>query len=145
MTTVDIHTGGCLCGAVRFEVRALQPLYVCVCHCHSCRKAAGGAMVAWVTFREDDVTISGDALTERRSSPGVTRGHCARCGTSLSYRHARRPGQIDLTLASMDHPAAFTPVAHIWLEDKLPWLRLDDGLPGYARTVPPDKDPAPAN
>lgn len=138
------HTGGCQCGAVRYTVRALQPLYVCVCHCRSCRKATGGGMVPWVTFHAADVALTGEPLTERSSSPGVTRGHCAHCGTSLSYRHERRPGQLDLTLESMGRPEAFTPVAHIWLEDKLPWLQLDDNLPRYQKTVSAGADPEPS-
>jgi hypothetical protein len=141
MAAAQVHSGGCLCGAVRYEVRAELPLYVCICHCQSCRKAVGGGMVPWVTFRSADVTMLGEALAERSSSPGVTRGHCARCGTSISYRHERRQGQIDLTLASMDHPGSFTPVAHIWVEDKLPWLGIDDGLPRYQKTVSAGADP----
>ena len=129
-----IGAGGCLCGSVRFELRAL-PTYVCICHCKSCRKATGGAMVTWVTFRVSSVEIMRGSLENRQSSPGVLRGHCSRCGTSISYRHERRPHDIDLTLASMDDAMAFKPIAHIWEEDKLPWLIIGDELPQYQKTV----------
>jgi hypothetical protein len=132
---MSLATGGCQCGAVRFEAHA-APTYVCVCHCNSCRKATGGAMVPWVTFNEADVTFTQGQPREYQSSPGVTRGHCARCGTGISYRVQRRAGDIDLTLASMDDPHAFQPTVHIWVSDKLPWLVIPDGLPQYQRTVP---------
>ena len=61
----------------------------------------------------------------------------ADCGTSLSYRTERRPNNIDLTMASLDDAAAFQPVAHIWVEDKLPWVVIGDDLPRYQKTVTP--------
>lgn len=126
--------GGCLCGEVRFEARS-APTYVCICHCESCRKAAGAPMVAWATFRVQDVQFTRGAPVHHASSPGVVRGHCGRCGASISYRHERRPGDIDLTLVTLDDPSAFRPVAHIWVEDKLPWIGINDGLPQYPKTV----------
>jgi hypothetical protein len=131
---MSFATGGCQCGAVRFEARA-APTFVCVCHCNSCRKANGGAMVPWVTFNEADVSFIRGPLQEYQSSAGVTRGHCARCGTGISYRIQRRAGDIDLTLASMDDPGAFQPTVHVWVEDKLPWLVICDDLPQYRKTV----------
>jgi hypothetical protein len=68
----------------------------------------------------------------------VHRGFCPTCGTPLSYRHARRPEEIDLTLAALDDPAAPAPTCHIWIEHKLPWVRLDDGLPRFPRSRPGD-------
>ena len=129
-----VLTGSCSCGSVRYEALS-PPTYVCICHCTSCRKAAGAAMVGWATFPAKDVRIHGDGCRDHSSSPGVTRGHCAACGTSISYRNQRRPGDIDLTLASMDDAAAFRPVAHIWVEDKLPWVVIGDDLPQFQKTA----------
>jgi len=129
-----MHGGGCSCGEVRYEA-ADSPDFVCVCHCESCRRASGGAMVAWATFRQANFRITRGALRYQESSQGVRRGHCAGCGTSITYQNVTRPGEIDLTLASFDEPASFKPSAHIWTEDKLPWLTISDGLPQYARTV----------
>ena len=68
-----------------------------------------------------------------RSSPPVERGFCAACGTALTYRHAERPGDIDVTLTRLDEPGRFEPECHIWVEDRLPWMRIGDGRPQYAR------------
>jgi hypothetical protein len=56
----------------------------------------------------------------------------------LTYEHEDRAGQIDVSLTSFDDPAEISPSAHIWVEDKLPWLIIDDGLPQYARWVVSD-------
>jgi hypothetical protein len=128
------HLGRCFCGAVRLEALS-EPAFVCICHCESCRRASGGAMVAWATFRSVDVTITSGTMEMRESSPGVTRGHCARCGTHMSYQHVGRPGAVDITLSCLDDPSAFEPTAHIWVADKLPWVVISDGLPQYQETV----------
>jgi hypothetical protein len=65
----------------------------------------------------------------------VTRGFCARCGTTLTYAHTGRPGEIDVTVASLAEPARVTPRSHIWVEDKAPWLVLDDDLPQFRQKV----------
>jgi hypothetical protein len=104
---------------------------LCFCHCTSCRRAAGAVMVAWGTFNASDFSVTSGELTEVVTSPGVTRGHCAACGTSLTYRNEERPGEIDVTLATLDEPMALEPKAHIWVRDKLPWVRISDELPQY--------------
>ena len=127
-------TGQCFCGAVQFEVEG-PPKFQCFCHCESCRRAAGGVYVPWATFSRSSFAITGGEMVLHHSDPQVTRGLCARCGTSLTYEHEEREGQIDVTLTSFDDPSYFSPSAHIWVEDKLPWVNIEDGLPQYPRTV----------
>src|SRR2546429_4623035 len=81
--------GGCLCGGVRYQVSGAVS-NPCFCHCASCRKAAGAPMVPWGTFARASLRLSRGALAEYRSSPGVTRGFCAVCGTSLTYHNEAR-------------------------------------------------------
>ncbi len=124
--------GGCLCGAVRFTLDS-EPRYACHCHCRSCQKAAGAPLVSWATFRDRDLSIIAGVIAEYRSSPGVSRGFCAHCGTSLTYSHTDRPGEIDIAVASLTEPEHITPQSHIWLEDKAPWLAIGDDLPQFAQ------------
>jgi len=128
---LHVRTGGCLCGAVRCQVTG-PPLHVYVCHCDSCRRATGSVMVAWGTWPAARLAIRAGALAGFESSPGVTREHCARCGTSITYRNRSCPGEVDLTLASLGDPPDLVPTAHIWVADRVPWLLLNDGLPQYA-------------
>lgn len=124
--------GGCLCGAIRYRVTG-APQATSLCHCNSCRRATGGPSLAWVIFDEDKVEIIKGRLAIYESSPGVERGFCGRCGTSLSYRRANRPGLFDFTTISLDDPDAFPPDKEIWIEDKVAWETLDPDLPHYAR------------
>lgn len=127
------HSGHCYCGSVRFE--AAGPVRnLCVCHCESCRRAAGAAFVAWGTVDADHFRILGGDVTVVRSSAEVERTFCANCGTSLTYRHPLRAAEVDFTLVSLDDPAALAPQMHIWVQDKLPWITLSDGLPQFQTT-----------
>ena len=122
--------GGCLCGAVRYSLSgpARNP---CFCHCASCRRASGAPMVPWGTFSLEAVRIVRGRLSEFRSSAQVSRGFCARCGTSLTYRHESRAGEIDVTLATLDDPTRIAPRMHVWVGDRLPWVVIGDGLPQH--------------
>ncbi|MDQ3260475.1 MAG: GFA family protein [Pseudomonadota bacterium] len=124
------HSGGCLCGAIRYQVGG-KALFLCYCHCESCRRAAGGTVVAWGTFLRSDFVVTHGQLTEFASSRSVLRGFCATCGTSLTYRRDGRAAEIDVTLASLDAPTLLKPECHIWVRDKLPWVAMDDGLPQF--------------
>lgn len=132
--TAPAWTGGCACGAVRW--RATGPVRdLAWCHCTSCRRAVGASPVAWGTVAAASFAIVAGALARRASSPGVERGHCAACGTSLTYANAERPEDIDITLASFDAPADLRPCCHLWLVDRGDGTRPADGLPQYD-TVP---------
>jgi hypothetical protein len=90
-------------------------------------------MVPWGTFAADNFSIVQGRLAEYRSSPTVTRGFCADCGTSLTYRREDRGAEIDVTLSSLDDPDALVPQMHIWVEDKPSWVIIADGRPQFAR------------
>jgi hypothetical protein len=130
----EVHNGGCFCGAVRYAVMG-NASFLCFCHCTSCRRAAGATPVAWGTFKLSDFRVSHGHLGKMVTSPGVTRGHCEQCGTSLTYQHEKRAADIDVTLATFDDTAGLRPTAHIWVEDRLPWVQIGDGLPQYSKGI----------
>lgn len=125
-------TGRCFCGDVRYRVSG-TPRTVCYCHCESCRRASGSPCVVWATFPTDRFTVTEGQLAVHASSSEVERGFCARCGSSITYYHGARPAELDITVATLTDPAALEPEMHIWLDDKLPWVVVDDGLPRYGR------------
>jgi hypothetical protein len=124
----DLREGGCLCGGVRYRV-AGEARTSAICHCVSCRRASGAQSVAWVVFPSEAFSfVSGDPA-EYRSSSGVSRTFCGRCGTSLTYQHDGNADSIDVTTASLDLPDELPPTRHVWLEDKVSWESVNDGLP----------------
>jgi hypothetical protein len=129
------HLGGCLCGAVRYELHGVVR-HLCYCHCTSCRRAAGAPMVAWGTVAREDFRVTRGSLSTYRSSPAVLRTFCAQCGTGITYRNEARPQDIDVALATLDEPARLAPQAHVWVAEKLPWVQIADDLPRFPAGFP---------
>lgn len=130
----NLIQGHCFCGTIRFEVAGPET-FACFCYCESCQRAAGAPVVAWATYpRESFKTIQGE-IRWYHSSPGVTRGICKDCGSSITYENEKRPGDIDITLNCLDDPTAPTLRAHIWTEDKAPWMQIGDDLPVYEKNI----------
>jgi hypothetical protein len=126
-------SGGCLCGAVRFETDAAS-LFCVHDHCEWCRRAHGAAFVTWIGFRQDAFTIArGDALRWYASSAKSERGFCTTCGTTIFYRSELAAGEIHVALACVDDQTPFTPDAHIFWEARVPWCSFSDDLPKVER------------
>lgn len=125
--------GGCLCGAIRYVARGL-PTTSMICHCRTCSRAAGAPVVAWLTLEASHFSFVRGVPAEFRSTTSVTRTFCRTCGTSLTYVHADRPSEIDVTTSSLDDPEASPPTHYSWLNDSVSWVRFRDGLPAYPRS-----------
>jgi hypothetical protein len=125
--------GGCFCGAVRYLVKG-PPVVATLCHCRSCRLAAGAPSVAWVVLRAADLTFTACEPARFESSPRVWRTFCSKCGTSLTYQWETEPETIDVTTASLDCPNDFAPTKEIWLDHKLAWESLNGSIPQYSQS-----------
>ena len=125
--------GGCLCGAVRFKCEG-EPLNVRICHCRTCQKAMGSPFYARALFDPRALTVEGETAYYP-SSEAIHRVFCKTCGTRLFSRRANGTA-IGIALATFDDRNAFAPTEHIWVSEKMAWVRLDDGLPQYPGTIP---------
>src|SRR5262245_51991636 len=78
-------TGGCFCGAIRYEADT-EPLMMVACHCRDCQKSIGGAYFPAVAVPATVLRVQGDPRTyaaKGDSGSTVTRAFCGQCGTSL--------------------------------------------------------------
>jgi hypothetical protein len=115
-------TGGCQCGRIRYRV-AVDQAEAYLCHCKMCRKATGGASIAFVGVPLAAITWEGVEPDAYRSSPIAERPFCSTCGTPLGFRFTQDARNMDLTLGSFDDPGRFVPVHNYASESILPaWL-----------------------
>eukprot|EP01037_Dinobryon_pediforme_P005794 gene5794-5857_t len=125
-------SGGCLCGAVRYDVDG--PVFnETICHCRDCRRAVGASNVAWFTVRTTWFRLTQGRAAAYRSSEKVMRQFCSDCGTSLSYQYDDRMDEIDITIATLDEPGTVAPKDHTQTGDRLGWDVIGDGLPEYEK------------
>ena len=138
MTSGEIHTGACLCGAVKYEVRNLGGEAV-ACHCGQCRRQSGHYFASAMTTRAN-LTITEDrGLKWYQSSDVARRGFCAECGAILFWESATDDSYA-IGAGSLDLPTGLRLASHIFVDDKSDYYEIDDGLPqfaGYDRPVGP--------
>ena len=129
-------TGGCHCGAIRYEAEG-EPLTHALCHCEDCRRAAGAPMVGWTMYKEEQVTVTRGAPKTYASSTNGRRQFCGDCGTGLFYTNAEiLPGIIDVQSATYDDPDAVPVRAQIQLAERIGWMETAHELPGFERYPP---------
>lgn len=127
--------GGCLCGAVRYEV-AGRPMGVVNCHCGQCRRFHGH-FGAYITVPRETVAVSDSegALSWYRSSAKARRGFCARCGSSLFWS-GDESDLLDVAAGSLDQPTSLATLRHIHVADKADYYTIDDGLERFPQGAP---------
>jgi hypothetical protein len=65
------------------------------------------------------------------SSERGSRTFCPHCGTPLTFTSRDLPDEIDVTTCSLDAPETAPPKEDIYVETKLPWVRLDPALASH--------------
>ena len=116
-----------MCGAVRFELRGASTS-VTYCHCAMCRKWHGHVGAYAAVDRADLALLEQRTLTWYASSPGVRRGFCSRCGSSLFFDQADLP-KIGFCVGALEAPTGLQSKAHIFVASKGDYYALvDDGL-----------------
>ena len=128
--------GGCYCGAIRYEI-AGPPRWSGHCHCRSCQLALGGAFVTWSKVAATDFKITSGSLKQIEKTPGVRRGFCGDCGTTLTYA---ADGEVEgqdwgadawFAATTLDDPSVVEPKTHVFVSHQQPWIKLDDELPRF--------------
>jgi hypothetical protein len=131
-------TGGCLCGAVRYEINgALGP--ITVCHCSFCRRSSGSAFMPAVCVYATRFRIvnGADVLSAFESSPRYERVFCSRCGSQLFGRHAAHPF-VWLRIGGLDEDPGTRPAFHFMTGSKAPWYTITDGAEQFPGMPPLD-------
>jgi hypothetical protein len=125
--TEALHTGGCLCGAVRYGIRgALRG--VIACHCSQCRRTSGH-FAAMTSAPSADITLRSSAsLRWYRSSDTAERGFCGVCGSNLFWKPAGGD-TTSITAGTLDAPTHLAMQQHIFVADKSDYYAIDDDLP----------------
>ena len=147
------HQGGCLCGGIRYETRAM-PTRVTVCHCRFCQKATGSAYMVEPIFNRDDFAVLTGApetfdLASTGSGKTVHVHFCAECGTKLWLSFERFADAVGVYAGTFDNPCWFPmdPASskHIFLGAARGDTVIPPGVPTYdAHATTRDGHPLPA-
>ena len=130
-------TGGCLCKAVRYELKS-EPFDCGWCHCRTCQLNSGAPAMAFASVPAGDlVWTKGEGKVRAvQSSSFGHREFCSECGTPFLMKVDHQPGTVDFSVATLDDPDAVTPGYHIFWGSKIAWLDPGDDLPRHEKFRP---------
>ncbi len=131
-------TGGCLCGAVRFEVT--EPLVSAgYCHCTRCQRRTGAAASASARIAPGSLkVVAGEELIRAYAPPsGFLKAYCSACGGALWAQSAEDPEIVGVRLGTFDRDPCIRPSYRQFVAYAAPWEPIpDDGLPRYPEQRP---------
>jgi hypothetical protein len=53
----------------------------------------------------------------------------------LTYRSTRWPDEVHVYLGALDHPDSFPATFHVYCDEQVAWLEVQDHLPRFAGTA----------
>lgn len=128
-------TGGCLCGALRYEATG-KPTYAGYCCCGDCRKASGSGFVGFLGFPASTISFTGELKThtlEQADGRLSQRNFCPDCG-GLVFGGVKGVSREHTVYAgSLDDPSHFKPTIAIFTRDKPDWVTLPAGITLFER------------
>ena len=130
-----MREGGCLCGAVRYQVDG-DPIASGICRCVTCRRTASAPQLPFAGFPRAAFSVTRGTPARYRSSPHVERGFCGRCGSPLNYSNDQDPATLDIMTCSLDDPDAVPPTYSVWLSHKVSWDPAAETLPAFDESRP---------
>ena len=133
-------TGGCACGAVRFETRH-APVFQNHGQCRDCQRRSGTGHGSYLTLpAHSEMKISGAVSHwEVAGDSGNLKSlaFCPVCGTQVSRTFAAMPDFIAVSATSLDDPSRFEPQVLTYSARALPWDRIDPSLRSFERMPTP--------
>jgi hypothetical protein len=132
-------TGGCLCGAIRYEYDG-GPGPGTYCHCADCRRVTGSAFNVGVRLERAKFRIMhGEPKTFSKigdSGRAIERSFCSTCGSPLFTTAPHRPDYLWVKAGSLDRAEDIEVVDQIWTDSRVPWSVAPDSLTSHRRNRP---------
>jgi hypothetical protein len=133
-------TGGCACGAIRYECSA-EPIAMLNCHCRDCQRLTGGGFAPAVLFPSQAFRITHGQL-RYHFTPSIARGKhkrgfCPECGSRVTGGEFEgRSQSVGVLAGSLDEPSWFRPQMDIFVSDAQPWDEMDPAIPKFEQYPP---------
>ena len=126
--------GGCLCGAIRYEIKS-EPALVAVCHCQNCQKQSGGMYSTNLGVPEANYVQTGETKVfhdKGDSGRSVDRYFCANCGSPILSRAEALPGMVLIKAGTLDSLAGIVPKMELYTDRAAEWVAAVPGTQRFA-------------
>jgi hypothetical protein len=121
------RTGGCRCGAIRYQVDG-PPVASVACHCRDCQYVSGGAEnVSMVFHRSGFALVHGEPKIFKAKPTSGGSFFCSTCGVHVFSQPDSRPDLVAIKVGSLDDRSNFKVQMDIWMKSAPPWHRPYQG------------------
>jgi hypothetical protein len=134
-------TGGCVCGAIRYECAA-EPIMMLKCHCRDCQQVSGGGFAAAVLVPAESFRLIRGQL-RYHFTPSIRRGKhkrgfCPECGSRMTGAEFEGDDSqfVGVLAASLDDPSWFQPQMDIFVSEAQPWDQMDPAIAKFGQYPP---------
>ena len=135
----EAYTGGCACGAIRYEISG-EPVVMNHCQCCDCQRRSGAGHGSYFTFSDKRrVKLEGEAMqcdVVADSGNVKTHAFCPACGSPVYLTFAAMPDLFTFHAASLDDPGRFEPQMVTYGVRGYAWDHLDSALPKFDKMPP---------
>jgi len=131
------YTGGCLCGALRYEATG-APNYMGHCHCGDCRKASGSGFIPFMSFPASAIRFTGASkVFESQGLRNIaTRNSCPTCSSLVFGGIMGKSDAFMIYAGSLDDPTQFKPTMAIFNHGRPDWVTLPPSITTVFEKMP---------
>jgi hypothetical protein len=132
------YSGGCACGAIRYEVSGV-PLTQNDCQCRQCQRQAGTGHGSYLTFVDAEVKLQGEAEHwETKGELGTVKRSrfCSNCGSPVFLTFPEMPNVFVVRAGSLDDPSRYQPELVMWTAAGHPWDSVGQELARFEKMPP---------
>jgi hypothetical protein len=129
------YTGGCLCGALRYEAEG-EPKFMDHCYCADCRKASGSGFIPFMGFSASAVRLTGESrkfISKSARGGDAVRNSCPICGGLVFGGEAVKDTMLTIYAGSLADPSLFHPTVAIFTRGRPDWAAVPPGLKIFER------------
>jgi hypothetical protein len=137
MTTSNLESGGCFCGAVRFEFPRTELISSHHCHCKDCQRSKGSGFATFCLLPRNALRVLKDDIKffEVRGDSGgtVSRGFYPSCGSHLISYASSRPDLALIKAGALDRSDWLAPLSSLCASSAQPWAKPVSGIPAFVK------------
>ena len=132
----NTYSGRCSCGEVIYSIFDI-PIFTHACHCSLCQRYTASAFVVHSAIETNNFSLVSGKLIDTPGPSGSGSMHRVyRCNTCFDqiyshYNFVENNGVLILKTTTLDNPNIFPPQAHIFLKNKLDWVKIDQDTPKF--------------
>ncbi|MBT3333776.1 MAG: GFA family protein [Rhodospirillaceae bacterium] len=120
----ESKTGGCLCGAVRYELTA-EPITTMICSCTICQHSSGSALSTIALVARDALKVEGELKGYEYAGDSGNKleiNFCPNCGSPVLLNMRNKPDIVSIKVGSFDDTSWFKPKVNIWADSAQTWM-----------------------